>query len=272
MADTVRLSPRRMAMATAIGRNAAWWTSSKTEPVHELTGQLRPFAFLFVLEVDVSVFPTWLVFANHARPLIQIGITVALVSKPEITVSGRRYDWRVPRIAVREAECEVPRTQTVVHGLVQPGRMTELKGRLRVPRQFREKGVEQGQVGLERRTELEQQDAQLRPKTCGGLTKRSHQLAAVAQPPIVRDAFGRLQGDPVWIGRPGRPALHKLLGGHPVERVVDFDRRESLGIITEHLAGRQCLGIEPAFPLRIVVTGSTDPNHHSAKCEVPSAR
>src|SRR4029078_3102827 len=105
-------------MATATGPNAAGWISSKIESVHELTGQLRPFAFVFVLEVDVGIFPAGLVLANHASPLVQIGVGVAFVAQPEVPVGGRWHDRGGSRVAVGEAEREVPGAQPLVDGIV----------------------------------------------------------------------------------------------------------------------------------------------------------
>src|SRR4029453_3285505 len=55
------------------------------------------------------------------------------------------------------------------------------------------------------------------------------------------------------------------LGRHPVEGVVDFDRVEALGVVGEHLVGRELLGIERTAPLRIVVAGGADQVAHGGR-------
>jgi len=49
------------------------------------------------------------------------------------------------------------------------------------------------------------------------------------------------------------PCRHHFLGRHPVERVVDFDGGETLGVVPEHPARGERFGIERTLPFRVVV-------------------
>ena len=52
------------------------------------------------------------------------------------------------------------------------------------------------------------------------------------------------------------PIQKGVLGGHAIETVIDFDRRELLGIEAEHFAVGKLPWIEAALPLLIGVSGS----------------
>ena len=57
------------------------------------------------------------------------------------------------------------------------------------------------------------------------------------------------------LGGAVKPALQQLFGRHPVEGVVDFDRRKPLGIEREHLVSAELIRVEVAAPFGIVVAG-----------------
>src|SRR4029453_4004786 len=118
---------------------------------------------------------------------------------------------------------------------------------------------------LEVRRQLKQQDAELWPERGGDAAERRGELFAPLQLRIVRDAPGGLQREREPLGRTRRPAVEQRLGRHPVEGVVDFDRVEALGVVGEHLVGRELLGIERTAPLRLVVAGGADQVAHGGR-------
>ncbi len=69
----------------------------------------------------------------------------------------------------------------------------------------------------------------------------------------VRDSPGCLECE----RKPGRglciPAGDRLGVRHPIERVIDLDGGEPLGVVGEHLGRRELLGVETPPPLRIVI-------------------
>src|SRR5262249_43551073 len=115
---------------------------------------------------------------------------------------------------------------------------------------------------LEVRGQLEEQHAELRSERGGGPAERPGEVLAALQSRIVRDAPWRLEREGEAVRRAVRPAFEQCLGWHPVEGVVDLDRGEALGIVGEHLARGELLGIERAAPFGVVVAGGADQTAH----------
>src|SRR5256884_7886633 len=55
------------------------------------------------------------------------------------------------------------------------------------------------------------------------------------------------------------PAGEDLLVRRAIERVVDLDRLEALGVVRQHLRRRELLRIEAALPFGVVVARGSDP-------------
>src|SRR5207237_5696217 len=84
----------------------------------------------------------------------------------------------------------------------------------------------------------------------------------VLEPGDVRDALRRLQYESEARRRGGVPAGDGLRVGHAVERVVDFDGREPLRVVLEHLRLGELRGIERPLPLGKVVARGADADAH----------
>src|SRR5882672_5362816 len=81
---------------------------------------------------------------------------------------------------------------------------------------------------------------------------------AVAEPLNVGDLLVDLQGEAKAFRYALGPVQERALGGHAIEAVIDFDRRELLGVEVEHLAVGKFVGIEISLPLLVGVAGSAD--------------
>src|SRR3954470_4619399 len=79
----------------------------------------------------------------------------------------------------------------------------------------------------------------------------------------MRDPSRRFQRKDERLRRPSGPAREQRFSRDAVERVIDLDGVEPLGIIRKHLAGRELLRIKRSSPLGIVVTGRSDKVVHS---------
>ena len=73
------------------------------------------------------------------------------------------------------------------------------------------------------------------------------------------DALRRLDHEAEVLGHLLGPTLEHRLLRHPVERVVDLDRREALGVVAQHVLRRQLLRVEVALPFRVRVAAGADP-------------
>src|SRR6476660_9377141 len=122
--------------------------------------------------------------------------------------------------------------------------MPEFERRTHLRRQLLQERVEQRQVLLGVRWQLEEERAQLILECASNGTEPSDQIAAVSETAVVRNAPGSFQRE---FERPRslrRPATHELLVRHPIERVVDLDGWEPRRVVRQHLRSWQIRWIE----------------------------
>src|SRR5215213_4597065 len=98
--------------------------------------------------------------------------------------------------------------------------MAELECRADAWRKCLEKCLQQRQILLQVRWQLEEQRAQLRPQRRCRLEKRPDAIAAVPEPGIVRDALWRLQRQLETVRSGLAPAVDDLFRRCAIERVV----------------------------------------------------
>src|SRR5678815_2900308 len=146
--------------------------------------------------------------------------------------------------------------------------MAEFEGGADTRREGLEKRIEQRRILLEVRRELKQHRPELRAERRCGLEKLPHQIAAIAQPAVVRDPPGGFQRQLEPLRGGLIPPVENLLVRRAIERVVDLDGWEPFSVIGQHLRRRQLLRIEAALPFGIVVAGGADPEAHS-RCRSP---
>src|SRR5437016_6283914 len=70
------------------------------------------------------------------------------------------------------------------------------------------------------------------------------------------DLLVGLQSEAKAFGNSFRPLQEQVLCGHAIETVIDFDRRELLGVEGKHFAVRKFLGVKTPLPLFIRVSRS----------------
>src|SRR5882672_12840537 len=80
----------------------------------------------------------------------------------------------------------------------------------------------------------------------------------VAEPLNVSDLLVGLQGETKAFRYALGPVQERAFGGHAIETVIDFNRRELLRVEGEHFAVRKLFGVEAALPLFVGVSGSAD--------------
>src|SRR5579885_816506 len=85
-------------------------------------------------------------------------------------------------------------------------------------------------------------------------------VRAVEQPRIMRDPLWRLQSELEVRGGPAAPARKDRRIWRAIEGVVDLDGREPLGVVRQHLRGRESLRVEAPPPLGVGVSAGSDPD------------
>ena len=128
-------------------------------------------------------------------------------------------------------------------------------------RQPRHERVEQGEILPKKWRQLKQQRAELVAERPGDFAEPRDRVARILQPAVMGDPPRRLERDLIRRRRLRGPAGDEFLGRHPVERVVDLDRRKTRGVVRQHLRRGEIGGIETSLPLGVVVAGGADPNH-----------
>src|SRR5260370_16094990 len=132
-----------------------------------------------------------------------------------------------------------------------PRRVTYLKGERESGRAKSKKVFQQRTIELESGGQLDE----YRPKVVAivqytGHFKETLQGAlAAAEPLNVSDLLVDLQGEAKAFGNALRPVKEHVLGRHAIETVIDFDRRELLGVEGKHFAVRKFLRVKTPFPL-----------------------
>src|SRR5262249_44575453 len=120
------------------------------------------------------------------------------------------------------------------------------------------------------RRELVEERAQPRAEQRDDVDQARHRLGAVVQPPDVRDALRRLDGEPERFRHFVHPAADQGLGRPAVERVVDLDGVESPGLELQLLLRRQLLRVEVALPLVEREAAGADPRPRAHGSGLPS--
>ena len=144
-----------------------------------------------------------------------------------------------------------------------PGRATrhyETQCRPYTPRQCREKVIEHGRGCFERGGELKQQHPEFGSPGQGDAAKCRRRVTGFSQPCLVGNPTAGFEREPKMLLAPLGPTTKQARRRHPIERIVDFDRRQPLGIKRKHPLGRKPIRIELPLPLGIVVArGAGEP-------------
>jgi hypothetical protein len=85
----------------------------------------------------------------------------------------------------------------------------------------------------------------------------------------VSDLLVGLQGEAKAFGNSFRPLQEHVLGRHAIETVIDFDRRELLGVELKHLAVRKLFRVKTSLPLFIGVSRSPNQKPARARNDAP---
>ena len=197
----------------------------------EASGQGRARGLVFVLEEDEGALPG--LGADALGPGRQV--LVGVFDPPQAEVAPVGGGTRSPPVCPSSSTSARQSARAVLaqdrrHLVVEPGLVAELEGGGRIRRA--------GARGTPR--------AAPRPSSCWAEAGRApgrawgrawppspgkgEVVAHVAQPLLVRDPLGRLEDEREPVRRLAGPPLQQLARGHPVERVVDLDGGEALGV------------------------------------------
>ena len=204
------------------------------------------------------------------RPAFDVGLLVAFVAKAEVGVVGRNFHRRGHLLAVGHAKRDVAGSQGVEGPGVEPRLVPELERRARMLGQQVDELAKDVGVLLEVRRKLKEQDGQFGAERFRGPAEGLQRVFAALKLGVVRDASRRLEREGEAVRRSCCPSGEQLLGRHPVEGVIDFNRGKALGVIGQHLVGAELLGIEGSAPFGIVVAAGADGNAlcHAEECSL----
>src|SRR3989442_4679474 len=138
--------------------------------------------------------------------------------------------------------------------------MTYLKSESECGRAEPEKLFQQRLIELESRRQLHEDRTEVVAlvQHTGHFQEAFQGILAVAQPLGVRDLLIGLQGEAKAFWNDLRPLQEQVLCRHAVERAIDFDGGELLGVEVEHFTLGQLLGIKIPLPLLIGVSRSAN--------------
>src|SRR6267143_3650536 len=231
----------------------------------ELLRQLWPDARLFVLEEDERVLPLLPQRLHRLGPVLEILRCVPLVAQPHVAEVGSGDERGMPLLRVRDAQRGVPHPQRLIYVVREPRRVTELPGAPQVRRELGEEIVQPVEVLLEVGRQLEQDRPELGAKLASRLEKVAQRVVDALEPGDVGDALRCLEHERKARRRGRVPTGDGLRVRHPVEGIVDLDRREPLGVVLEHLRLGEFGGIERPLPLGEVVARCPDANRHATQ-------
>jgi hypothetical protein len=95
-------------------------------------------------------------------------------------------------------------------------------------------------------------------ENAGNFEETLQSALTVAEPLNVGDLLVDLQGEAKAFRYALGPVQERILGGHAIEAVIDFDRRELLRVKGEHFTVGKFVGIKISLPLLVGVSGSAD--------------
>jgi len=152
-------------------------------------------------------------------------------------------------------------TEQIKNFLVEPGSVPEFKsGPDR--RQLTQKRIQHLGVLLELRRQLKQDRPEAIAELQNDTAKIIERVLAITQLGEVGDFLRGLEGEAKIFRRLRFPILDRLGGGDAVESVIDLGRRKALREIRQHFGRGQILGVEIAFPLRILEARRADRSFH----------
>src|SRR5216683_3361814 len=164
----------------------------------ELGSELRPFAFVFVLEENVGVLPR--LRTNALHPGAQPRRVVVGSSQPQIPPVAGGYQRRLLVVCVRQAKRGARRLEHLVHVVGEPGRVPELEGGAAILRQLAQKISQPAEVLFEEGRHLEEDGPELRTQLPGGLPEEGDGVAGIVQLAPMGDALGRLEREDECLG------------------------------------------------------------------------
>ena len=129
--------------------------------------------------------------------------------------------------------------------------------------QEREERAQPGHVLLHVRRQLKERGPEPLFQGSSHFEKIGHRLVAVLEALHVRDPLRRLEDELKVGGDLARPGFEHRGLGHAIEGVVDLDRLEPLGVVTQHLLVRQFLRIEAPLPFLVGVAARADLDLHA---------
>src|SRR4051812_20415975 len=149
----------------------------------------------------------------------------------------------------------------------EPGEMAKLDRRTPPPGKLPEKRIELHEIDLEGRRKLKHGWSQPSPQRVNDLEKVGERLVIVTQPMNMSDTAGGLHHKAEVFGNLLGPAGQHRFGRYAIERVVDLDRVEPLGIVRQHLCSGELRGIEAPSPFRIGPATGADERSHNGRCQ-----
>lgn len=174
--------------------------------------------------------------------------------------------------SVCDAQRHPALAQRRVYLVVLPGRVAEIERDRRAAGQPVHERAQPRQILLQRRRQLEQHGAQLRPQHGRAAEQFGRIVARLPQPLLVRDASRRLEREDETVGNLVAPRRAHGFPGQAVEAAVDLDGRKLLRVVAQHPVGGKLLRIEAAAPLpEQIAAGSCEQLHRHCRARGAAA-
>ena len=224
----------------------------------ELAGIRGCFASVFVLEIGVHIHALAKPAVEAFPPDRDLLRSVIFEAQAGVGKAGREHLWRCLFVGFGQAKRRLILAKDGVRFLGVPRRVTYFKCKMERRRAKSKKVFQQGTIELERGGQLDEHRAKVVAivQHTGDFQETLQSAFAVAEPLNVSDLLVGLQGEAKAFGNSFRPLQEQILCRHAIETVIDFDRRELLGVEGEHFTVWKFLGVKTSLPLFIRVSRS----------------
>src|SRR5687767_11615697 len=202
-----------------------------------------------MFEVDVRVGPR--LRRDAAAPIGELAGVVCFFAQPDVPPARGAHEWRLGVGGMCDAERGMMRAQHVVHLVVEPRVVAELERDACVARDQRQQRLQPRDVLLHVRRQTEQHRPTLLAERRHGAEQVRDRVSHLLQPPAMRYDARSLYREP----EPGchltRPLAQRRFVRQAVERVVQLDRIETLGVVRQHTGFLHGFRVEAALPFLV---------------------
>src|SRR5262249_4278650 len=162
---------------------------------------------------------------------------------------------------IGDAKRDIARFDEIENFVVEPRFVAKLERGAHF-RQFAKKRIQHIGIFFETRWQLKQNRAEWLAEASCNFQEVFQRVRAIAEFRPMGDFLRCFEREPETFRRKRFPIFDRLWRWDPMKSVIDFRRRESLGVKGQHFRCGQIFGIKIPFPYRILKTRGADPESH----------